>query len=473
LKVNTSRNSLIYIASSIVAAAIPLITLPIFTNYLSIEQFGIYGLVQVFSIFLVGMSNFGLTTAYEREFFEYKELKDKYTLFYSIITFVLSLQLIIGLFVYLFKTNISIFLIGNANYSTIIFFSFLATAFNSLKVYFLFYFKNMHNAKLYVTYNISEITMTYSFSVIFLVFFEMGILGLFVGQLISSLFVFIILIFNFLGKIKFSLNKQYLKSALVISFPLTPKIFFGIINNQFDKYMISLLNNLGGVGIYNAAQKIANISFLIMTAVQQVYSPVVYEKMFKNNKEDAGKAIGVYLTPFMFISVFSCLLVCLFSEELIILLTPPEYHGAIKIVTILSLLYATYFFGKQPQLIYTKKTWISSLLLFISIFLNIIFNIPLILKFGALGAAYGTLFGGLISVIINYNVFQKFFFIDWETTKTIMIYLSLFVFAFLNLILFDFNFPYLYRFILKISFIAIYIYIGFYSKIILKFINDK
>ena len=140
MKVNTSRNSLIYIASSIVAAAIPLITLPIFTNYLSIEQFGIYGLVQVFSIFLVGMSNFGLTTAYEREFFEYKELKDKYTLFYSIITFVLSLQLIIGLFVYLFKTNISIFLIGDANYSTIIFFSFFATAFNSLKVYFLFYF---------------------------------------------------------------------------------------------------------------------------------------------------------------------------------------------------------------------------------------------------------------------------------------------------------------------------------------------
>lgn len=459
------KNTVYYLFSSFFGAFLPLISVPIFTNYLSIEQFGTYALIQVYSIFLVGVCNFGLTTAYEREFFEYDSKIHKSTLFFSVISFVILLLILAGTGTFIFKSNISNLLFVKTDYENLILLSFLATAFNNLKVYFLIYFKNIKNAKLYASYNIFEITFTYVLSIVFLIFLDMGISALIVGQLLSNLIVFLLLLFFYLKENKFLLSKSFLVPALKISFPLTPKIFFGIIGSQFDKYMLGMLNSVGGVGIYNVGHKLANVSFLLMTAVQQVYAPNVYTKMFKLSNIEAGKSIGKYLTPFMYLSVLFCLLVCLFSEEIIIMLTPVEYHGAIKITIILSLLYATMFFGKQPQLIYSKKTWLSSAIMLLSITLNILINIPFIYKWGALGAAYATLIGGLISNTIAYFLFQKYFFIYWEFNKAFLIYLSLYFFTFLSLILFDLEYSYLMRFFLKILFLLIFLLIGFKLKI--------
>ena len=44
--------------------------------------------------------------------------------------------------------------------------------------------------------------------------------------------------------------------------------------------MINLLGTLGGVGIYEIGQKLSNSIFIFMTALQQIFSPNVYKKMF-------------------------------------------------------------------------------------------------------------------------------------------------------------------------------------------------
>jgi len=355
-------------------------------------------------------------------------------------------------------------LFEKTNYENLILLSFFATAFNNLKLYFLIYFKNIKNAKLYASYSISEITFTYIFSIVFLVFLEMGISALIVGQLLSNIIIFLFLLLFYLKENKFLFSKSYLFPALKISFPLTPKIFFGIVSSQFDKYMVGILSSIGGTGIYNVGLKLANVSFILMTAIQQVYSPNVYNNMFNLNNIDAGKFIGKYLTPFLYLSVLFCLLVCLFSEEIIVTFTPVEYHSAFKITTILSLFFSTMFFGKQPQLIYAKKTWLSSMIMFISITLNILINIPFIYKWGALGAAYATLIGGLISNTIAYFLYQKHFYINWEFNKVLLIYFSLYVFTFISLILFDLEYTYLIRLFFKILFLLIFLYIGFKFK---------
>ena len=470
LKNKELKNTFYYIFSSFFGAFLPLISVPIFTNYLSVEQFGTYALIQVYSIFLVGVCNFGLTTAYEREFFEYDSKIQKSTLFFSVTTFVFVLLILAGTITFILKSNISNFFFEKIDYENLILLSFMATAFNNLKLYFLIYFKNIKNAKLYALYNIFEITFTYISSIVFLIFLDMGISALIVGQLLSNFIVLLLLLFFYLKDNKFLLNKSFLIPALKISFPLTPKIFFGIIGSQFDKYMLGMLNSVGGVGIYNVGHKLANVSFILMTAIQQVYAPNVYNKMFKLSKIDAGKSIGKYLMPYMYLSVLFCLLVCLFSEEIIIMMTPVEYHGAIKITIILSLLYSTMFFGKQPQLIYSKKTWLSSMLLLLSIALNILINIPFIYKWGALGAAYATLLGGLISNSIAYFLYQKYFFIHWEFKKTILIYISLYLFIFISLILFDLEYSYLIRLFLKVLFLSAFILIGYSFKL---FLNIK
>ena len=170
LKNKELKNTFYYIFSSFFGAFLPLISVPIFTNYLSVEQFGTYALIQVYSIFLVGVCNFGLTTAYEREFFEYDSKIQKSTLFFSVTTFVFFLLILAGIITFILKSNISNFFFEKIDYENLILLSFMATAFNNLKLYFLIYFKNIKNAKLYASYYIFEITFTYIFSIFFLIF---------------------------------------------------------------------------------------------------------------------------------------------------------------------------------------------------------------------------------------------------------------------------------------------------------------
>ncbi len=462
------NNLFIYLIPSLVSAVIPIVTLPIFTRILTVEDYGIYALGIVYGTFVSGIANFGLTIGYERNFFENKESKEKQgALLFSVLSFVVITFVFFGLLTYSLQSIISSWLIGDRKWGSMIFLSYCAVGISSLKMYYLIYFKNTNNAKQFSIYSIDEAILNVIFSFVLIYYFNSGIIGLVLGQLFGSSIVFFILTTKFIRLLSFRPNLNVLKSCLNISLPLTPRIFFGVIGNQFDKYMINLLGSVGGVGVYNLGQKISYVVFNFMTAIQNVNSPYVYDLMFKKG-EEGGSEIGKYLTLPLYISAFIGLIISLFSEEILFILTPSSYHGAVDIITVLSLLYVTYFFGKQPQLIYAKKTGITSYLTIFSIVINILINIPFIKYWGAEGAAYGTLLAGILSSSVTFYYSQKYFNIVWEYEKIAYIFFSLFVFAFSVIFFRKFEVVYYIRLLIKLFFGALYLLLGFNFNIINK-----
>ncbi len=219
------------------------------------------------------------------------------------------------------------------------------------------------------------------------------------------------------------------------------------------------------MGIYSIGQKVAYVAFNYMTALQNVYAPQVYKRMFDLG-DKGGEAVGRYLTPFAYISIFVTLMIALFSQEIITILTPSSYHGAIDIVTVLSMLYGSYFFGKQPQLIFAKKTWITSALTLLTITLNIAINIPFIIKWGAIGAAWATLTAGVISCSISFAISHYYYRIKWEYEKLAYIFLTFFGFSILIVLLRNMNTAYSVLLGVKIVAVAIYALIGLKLQVI-------
>ncbi|MBN2245141.1 MAG: polysaccharide biosynthesis C-terminal domain-containing protein, partial [Candidatus Aminicenantes bacterium] len=217
--------------------------------------------------------------------------------------------------------------------------------------------------------------------------------------------------------------------------------------------------SIGGVGIYSIGQNVASIVFTYMTAIQNVFSPQVYRKMFDLG-EKGGEAVGRYLTPFAYISISVALMISLFGEEVMTILTPRSFHGAIDILIILTMFYGSMFFGKQPQLIFAKKTYMTSLLTMVSILLNIGINIPFIMRWGAIGAAWGTFLSGLISGSISFVVSQYYYKIEWEYKKIGAIFFILFSSAISMILLRNMSVDYTIRLIVKCVFIIAYVYLG-------------
>ena len=444
---------------------LPLLTLPIFTRILTPEDYGVWGLAQVYALFVNGIANFGLTIGYERNFFEYKEEKKVAGLLFTTLLFVTISFIFFGFITYFFKNQFSQWIIGSPDHSNILFWSYCATGIMGLKSYFLIYFKNTENAKTFTKYAISDSILVVLISLFLVAYLRIGIIGLVWGQLMASFIIFSILTVTFARSIPINFNFKALKDSLKISLPLTPRIFFGIIGKQFNKYLIGLLNTVGGVGIFNIGQKIAHIVFSYMTAIENVFLPQVYKRMFEQGEE--GKtSIGHYLTPFLYLSILLGIIISLFSEEIIIILTPRSYYGAIDVVTILSMLYGTYFFGKIPQLIYAKKTHITSMLTLVSIGLNIAINIPFIYQWGVMGAAWGTLLAGILTITIYFIVSQHYYKIEWEYRKIVAIFLIFFTASITIILLRYFDTFYWIRLIVKLGSILTYFYLGMRFNII-------
>jgi O-antigen/teichoic acid export membrane protein len=99
------KNSLLYILPNIANGLLPILTLPVFTRALSVNDYGVYALASIYGILLSGIVNFGLTVSYERNFFQYKDSRKIAELLYSTLTFVLVAFLVATAFTYFFNVS--------------------------------------------------------------------------------------------------------------------------------------------------------------------------------------------------------------------------------------------------------------------------------------------------------------------------------------------------------------------------------
>jgi O-antigen/teichoic acid export membrane protein len=230
--------------------------------------------------------------------------------------------------------------------------------------------------------------------------------------------------------------------------------------------MIGVMSTLGGVGVYRIGQQVASLAFSYMTQLEHVFIPGTYRRMF-DLQEEGRESAGRYLTPFFYVSIAVAFLICLFSEEVITLLTPPAFHDAVDIVTILSLYYGIFFFAKITgiQLIYLKKTHITSLLALSALVLNVAINVPFIYRWGAIGAAWGTMLSGVVFCSVSFSVAQHFYGIRWEYGKIVPVLLLFFSAALLTVALRT-SLDYPQRLLLKLLLAGAYVYTGVWLRVI-------
>ena len=419
------KNNLLYLVSNIISVAIQLISLILFTQTLAPSDYGTYALAIIYATFIAGIANLGITSAFERNFFKYKDDPVKLSeLFYSCILFIIFNFLLLYSISYLFREKLSTFLTGSEQNDLIILLTLLG--------YFLFntalninftYLKNIRNAREYVLFKVISALLYFIFSFIFIKKIQIGVIGLAWSQTITGTIIFLSMNYNISKKWKISFNKNILLESIKLSLPMTPRVFIGVLNNHFDKYMINIFQSTYSVGIFHISRIISYTVFSFMTSLENVFSPEVYNKMFGDDK-DKRRDIGDFLIPFLYFSMAIAFFASIFSEEFIKILLPKNYHDTVPVVSILCMNFGFMFFGKiiPIQFIFTKNTRFISYFTFFGVTLNILLNIPLIYAYGAVGAAIATFISNVINNSIGFIVAQKYYKILYNWNKIIMIF---------------------------------------------------
>jgi O-antigen/teichoic acid export membrane protein len=229
-------------------------------------------------------------------------------------------------------------------------------------------------------------------NIILLKYTSLEIMAVLIGGIAGHIAFFICTAKLLFGNLMINFVKSEVKGLLQFGLPLAFLSLGTVLLGFGDRYVLGLVKDLGEVGIYTLAYKVASVvSLFILQAVGLAVMPVALRSFSSEEGRLLLRKIFTYLSivlclMFLIISVFSLDILKIFVKR-------EEYLLADIIVPVL--LFAYIFDGLKSlysyHLLYVKRTvWIMGIILSSAVF-NIILNLLIIPKYSYMGAAVTTL----------------------------------------------------------------------------------
>jgi O-antigen/teichoic acid export membrane protein len=400
--------------------ALPLLVLPFVTRTLAPEEYGAWVLAYAFGTTASAFANVGFPMVYERSYFESSREGRSAALLWTTVAFVASTLTAALIGTWAWRETFAVAVMHDQPRPELLFWTTCAVGVASLKTYFLVYFRNAGEARRHALFTVQESLLGAACSVLLVAVLHTGPVGLAWGPLAASAIVLVQLCAHFARRLPLQFAWAPLGESMRLAFPLLPRVALSVFGQVFDKWLVGAVAATGGVAAYAIGQRLAYGVFTFSTALENVFQPRTYQLMF--DSPAAGAAIGRMLTPYVYATVGVALAAGVFADEALLVLAPQSYAGASAVAGVLVAYFAILFFGKQPQLLYAKKTAIVSALSSASILINALAMWLLATRYGALGAAAGTAIAGALTTFAFVIVSQRYYRIEYERSKFLLMY---------------------------------------------------
>jgi O-antigen/teichoic acid export membrane protein len=194
---------------------------------------------------------------------------------------------------------------------------------------------------------------------------------------------------SFIPTFRLSIWKDYLARSA----PIALGMIFSVLYFRLDIVMLQLMTDEKVVGFYSAAYKLFEVSIIFPTSIMLVLFPTLVEEYHSDHpkfKRSSMKALGV----FSLVGGGIALILWGFSSGIIAIIFGEEFFPSIAVLKVLSGAIFLFFlnFLLANILISSGREIINTWNLVGATVANIILNLVLIPQYGAIGAAWSTLF---------------------------------------------------------------------------------
>ena len=231
-------------------------------------------------------------------------------------------------------------------------------------------------------------------------------------------------------KLEFQLN--VLKRSLKYSIPLLPNLAAGWIAVSSDRLIMAYYGQLDQVGLYSIAAQIAMLMYVFNDAITKVQNPIAMSGL-TSDKVEAKKNMANFLIGYFTLMSIIYILLVLFSRELLYYFTEKSFHSAYQIVIIIGVIYfCSGIYRVFTNVIsYHGAMWNISIAAIIQASINIGLNFVLIPIFGMYAAAFSTVVSMLAYTIWIFYRSQQLdkIVIDYKSILKIITLLCVFVSA--------------------------------------------
>lgn len=393
------KNTGLFALASMASKLIAFFFLPLYTYYLTTEEYAVIDLAHVMQALLWPILSVSIAEALLRFALDRKNDIEE----------VLSTALAIVfpgiiLFVIVYP-NITV---GNAidEYKIQFVLYYIFVSLNSLLGVFA---RTVDKVKLIVINSTVSCFAIAALNVLFLTVMRMHATGYFAAMIIGNIisvvsYIVCTKIYKYISFAK--INKHLCKEMVAFSIPLIPNAVFWWVNSSLDKIYLTAMTTLAEVGLYSAAGKIPSLLNTVTSIFQQAWSISAIKEI---DQDDKGEFFTNIFRVYTLLIGGCTLGLVIIAQPLGLFLLSNEFYTAWKIVPVLVMAFYYASLNIYYGSVFTakKKTNVIFFTTGLGAIVNIILNYVMILCWGAIGAAVATCLSNLVVWCCRANFVRK------------------------------------------------------------------
>jgi O-antigen/teichoic acid export membrane protein len=424
---SAAKGTIIYGFANVSIKLIGIILIPIYTNfkYLSKEDFGVLGVMDITYQLVIIVFGMALYQALARWYFDPEHRSSQKSMHFTVVIINASFCVASFIFIYLFSGRLSNLLFETDKFSRLIWIMFASASVNIVSSVSMMLLRLQEKALKYSFISITKLLVTLGVTILFVVYLHRSVQGIYEATLIGEIAGLLLISGDIVKNSVLKFEYKKLIQMLSYSFPLMLASVSSVLLNTFDRYSLNYLTNLDTVGTYTLAFRIANtIKVVVITSIQLSLVPILFKKLGDpNHKRFIVKSMNysafIVMLFILFLSLFSLEIVKVFSSNM-------SYWEAATIIPLLSFS-MIFVMMKENVLIglqITKSSTTMGVLIALTALFNLGLNMLLIPRFVLYGAATATLISQMVMFILFYYAAQKKYPLPYELRNLIMLIIT-------------------------------------------------
>lgn len=412
-----ARHSVIYGIGTSANKIVGFLLLPIYTQYLSTREYGIKELVGLSTDIIGVLLATAISSAFYRFYFDYTQESDRMLVLSSSYIF-------LGIFGLLFVGLLSLgspvmarYILDSSELYTFFLIAFASLWFQTINSIGLNYLRVTLKSVQYVILSLFRLILAIGLNIYFIMFLHMGVLGILISTLITSIVMALVLNVPQLAKAGLRYSPGIVRDMLKFGLPMIPSQFGTLIVNLSDRFFIKGYCSIAEAGLYSLGYRFGILpGTFISEPFNQVWQPRRLEVYSQDNAEEV---FGRIFTYFLLFISFVALGVAVLTEDVLVIIADKEFWSAYKIVPIIALgnVIFTFHYHFNMGIIIEKKTKYLAYINVSNAVLVLILNFLLIPAYGMYGAAYATLIAYIYKAASTYFFSNRFFKIHFEFVR--------------------------------------------------------
>jgi len=409
--------------------AVSLITFPILTRILSVEEYGNLALFNATVSILLSLAKCGIPTSFIRSYAGVAGTEDdrRQQLYSSAI----GISIVMGLVIALVYTIVIFFLgdyFGRA-LTTILLFAGLPILVGDVRDLLSAFLRAEEKVLTLSLVGLLLRVGSVTTGILACVVLLGGLTGYIIGVIAFEAVMVLLLGLYFVRRGFFSIrlvSPSVGRQLLIFGMPLLLFEMSSLVNDYADRFLIVHFLGSAQVGIYSVGYNFASYVQGMVTAPLWMSIFPIYTKIWET--DGPGKTtefLNAFLNYYLALAILIIVGVSVTSHELITLLATPKFSAAasvIPFVIVSVMLYGTtHITGAGFYLV--KRTKIIALLTLSCALINIIINLFLIPAYGILGAAYSTVVSYFILTVLITVFSRSLLRVQWPV-RALAIYIG-------------------------------------------------